>query len=215
MRKYLNRGNEKIRNGLAQKEYLEKLIVSVKDEIREINKILERNKLMQSIAVYDNFPPSKKKFVSPLLLNDEDFAMWWKTVTFEPFDKWPEELKYPTKHGEMVRTKSEAIIADAYFDLGIPYRYECPVKLFGGEVRHPDFTVLDVSKRKVIYHEHLGMLDDSGYRRNTMQKLDLYRKSGIYVGKNLILTHETAASPLNIRVFKQNLIEMFELDKNR
>ena len=74
-----------------------------------------------------------------------------------------------------------------------------------------DFILLDKKKRKEIYHEHLGLLDDSGYRRDNMQKLDLYRRSGIYVGKNLILTHEGAGSPLNIRDIRASVKEMFAL----
>ena len=53
------------------------------------------------------------------------------------------------------------------------------------------------------------MLDDARYRTDNVQKLDLYRRNGIYVGKNLILTFEVAGSPLNIRSFKQNMKEMF------
>lgn len=214
-KKYLSRKEEHLKSQLVYKEYLKILIASSKDEMEEIDEILSRGKLFQANTVYEDMHPCKRALLKPLLMNDDDFVKWWENEPFDPYDKWPEDLKYPTKHGEMVRTKSEAIIADAYYELGIPYRYECPVKLYGGEVRHPDFTLLDAGKRKVIYHEHLGMLDDSGYRKDTMQKLDLYRRSGIFVGKNLILTHEASGSPFNIRVFKQNLLEMFELEKGR
>ena len=210
-KRYIPKANQDIRNGLAQREYLGKMIKKAELELQDINFILSRERLFQAEEIHSQFHPSKKHIVIPMLMNDEEFALWWENNPFESYDKWPEELKYPTKRGEMVRTKSEAMIADCYYELGIPYRYECAVKLYKGEVRHPDFTLLDKSKRKVFYHEHLGLLDDSGYRRENMQKLDLYRQSGIFVGKNLILTHEVAGSPLNIRVFKQNMKELFEI----
>ncbi len=210
-KRYIGREEQALRNGLVQREYLDLMIKKAKQELQEIDGVLERERLFQADEVYSGLHPAKKLIVLPMLMNDNEFAQWWETRPFEAYDKWPEELKYPTKRGEMVRTKSEAMIADCYFELGIPYRYECALTLSGGEIRHPDFTLLDKNKRKVIYHEHLGMLDDSGYRRENMQKLDLYRRSGIFVGKNLILTHETAGSPLNIRVFKQNTKELFGL----
>lgn len=210
-KRYLSSRDSRLIDDLAQRDYLMNLLSAAKEELMDIDYVLSKRNLFRTDDIHAQLHDAKRARVKPVLINDEEFAEWWRQQPFPPYDKYPEELKYPTKRGEMVRTKSEAILADAYYDLGIPYRYECPVKLCNGEVRHPDFTLLDASKRKVIYHEHLGMLDDSGYRRDNMQKLDLYRKSGIYVGNNLILTHETAGSPLNIRVFKQNLKEMFEL----
>ena len=66
----------------------------------------------------------------------------------------PEHLKYSTEKGELVRSKSELLIADMYYSLGIPYKYEAGVKLRGGIVRYPDFTLLRVRDRKEFYHEH-------------------------------------------------------------
>lgn len=208
-RKYLNQKNEKCKNGLAQREYLTRLLKFAKAELKDIDRILEAKHLLRADEIYSHLHPNKKALVIPMLMDDEEFAKWWESRPFEAYDKWPEELKYSTKRGELVRTKSEAMIADAYYDLGIPYRYECPVRLSDGKVRHPDFTLLHKSERKVIYHEHFGMLDDARYRTDNVQKLDLYRRNGIYVGKNLILTFEVAGSPLNIRLFKQNMKEMF------
>ena len=40
--------------------------------------------------------------------------------------------------------------------LSIPYKYECPLQLSNGMIIYPDFTVLDVKRRKVWYWEHRG-----------------------------------------------------------
>lgn len=37
------------------------------------------------------------------------------------------------------------------------------------------------------------------YVENSMRKLDLYEKNEYLLGKNLIITRETVASPLNIQ----------------
>ena len=46
-------------------------------------------------------------------------------------------------------------------------------------------------------------------RLKTMEKMDLYRASGIYPGKNLIFTYETEHNPLDIKGMRKMLIEMF------
>jgi AAA domain/UvrD-like helicase C-terminal domain len=64
---------------------------------------------------------------------------------------------------DLVRSKSEVIVADALHDLGLPYRYEAPLAFPGELPRHPDFTIHQPGSRPV-YWEHLGMLDLAGYR---------------------------------------------------
>lgn len=43
-----------------------------------------------------------------------------------------------------------------------------------------------------------------------MLKLEEYRKSGIYLGKNLIITHEGEGCYLNIREVKKMVKEMIK-----
>ncbi|WP_026521189.1 hypothetical protein [Butyrivibrio sp. VCB2001] len=100
-------------------------------------------------------------------------------------------------------------MADMYYDLGIPYRYECKLVLKDGRAKYPDFTLLDVKRRRVIYHEHLGILEDDEYRAKNFIKLNDYSKSGIYFGKNLLMTFETEYCPLNIKDIRENVMEMF------
>ena len=42
-----------------------------------------------------------------------------------------------------------------------------------------------------------------------MEKMDLYRASGIYPGKNLIFTYETDDHPLDIKGMRKMLEELF------
>ena len=48
-------------------------------------------------------------------------------------------------------------------------------------------------------------MDDEDYRKENMYKLDLYRANGIYPGKNLIFTYETADNPLDINGIRRML----------
>ena len=180
-------------------------------ELAGINRLIKYNQSYLPENTVNKLNRNKRGYVDPYIIDDATFAENWQKENFITNDYHPEEKKYPTKNGEMVRSKSEAMLADMYYDLGIPYRYEAELVLKDGRAKYPDFTLLDVKRRKVIYHEHMGLLDDEEYRANNLIKLNNYRKSGIYFGKNLIMTFETEYCPLNIREIKTSVIEMFDI----
>ena len=73
---------------------------------------------------------------------------------------------------------------------------------------YPDFTVLNVKKRKEYYWEHFGMMDDPSYAEKVLQKLSTYEQNGIFPGEQLIITFETRKNPLNQKQIS-NLIEHY------
>ena len=99
-----------------------------------------------------------------------------------------------THRGELVRSKSEVIVANALDAERIEYTYEQLLDLADGrgEVL-PDFTVEDEATGETWYVEHAGMLDDDRYRHRWEIKLGRYRKAGILPeeeGGNLVITTE-------------------------
>lgn len=89
-----------------------------------------------------------------------------------------EKLIYLTENGDLVRSKSEWIIADKLKAAGINYQYEQPIVL-DGVVRLPDFTIRDEDAGTVWYWEHNGMLADDEYRKRWERKEIAYRKAQI------------------------------------
>lgn len=88
---------------------------------------------------------------------------------------------------------------------GIPYRYEKPIALLDWNktvICRPDFTVMNKRTGKIFLYEHLGRMDDEDYVSANMRKLDLYEKNNYLLGENLIVTHETSKSPLNVKVLE-------------
>ena len=106
--------------------------------------------------------------------------------------------------GERMRSKSEVIIAERLYANGIPYRYECPLKA-GKRIIHPDFSILRLSDRKVIYHEHCGRMDNPVYVEDMVQRINDYNSEGILQGDRLFFSFETSDKPLDTRVI-DNLI---------
>ena len=89
-----------------------------------------------------------------------------------------EYLIHRTARGEMVRSKSEVIIADHLANNGIEYGYEQPLTI-EGVTKYPDFTIEDVESGQTFYWEHCGMLHLLSYRRRWEAKLGWYRAHGI------------------------------------
>lgn len=78
-----------------------------------------------------------------------------------------------------------------------------PVELrdWGNKVTiRPDFTVMNIRTGEVYLYEHFGMMDDIDYVDKNVKKLELYEKNGYLLGNNLVITHETSESPLNIGI---------------
>ena len=80
---------------------------------------------------------------------------------------------------DLVRSKSEVIVADALHDLGLPYLYEAPLAFPGDFPRHPDFTIHRPESR-AVYWEHLGMLDLAGYRADWEARKAWYASHEIF-----------------------------------
>lgn len=81
-------------------------------------------------------------------------------------------------NGELMRSKSEVIVANTLRHLGVPYSYEQLLKMEDGSIREPDFTIRRPGQQP-LYWEHLGMLDLAGYRADWEAKLAWYSAHGI------------------------------------
>ena len=74
--------------------------------------------------------------------------------------------------GDMLRSKSEVIIANLLHERDIPFRYEQPLFAGDGTLRLPDFTI---TWRGVTYYwEHLGLLEQTKYAEEWKRKQAWY-----------------------------------------
>lgn len=89
-----------------------------------------------------------------------------------------QNLIYRTQRGELVRSKTEWIIADKLAGAGITYHYELPLDM-GGVTRYPDFTIKDDDSGITMYWEHLGLLNSDQYVERWRRKEAAYRSLGI------------------------------------
>ena len=94
---------------------------------------------------------------------------------------------YKTESGDWVRSKSEVIISNILFRLGIKNIYE--EKLYYNDTQwiEPDFTI--EINGTTWYWEHLGLLGDDEYDERWAEKKEIYKALKI---KTLIITKESA-----------------------
>jgi hypothetical protein len=101
------------------------------------------------------------------------------------FAPLPEQLSYLPGYYEeykviatledfFVRSKSEALIANALHSSGLDFYYERPLFAPDGTMYLPDFTV--IYQGNEYYWEHWGLLDRSRYKAHTEQKIKWYKK---------------------------------------
>lgn len=208
--RYIRKGEMELARRLAQRDYDVQLLEKVHNRRCAIDKFLSEYKKTNLANIYDNTNKYRKELISPLVISDEEFVRKWLAVEYPRMGFADDAPEYISERGERVRSKSEKIIADKLYSMGIPYRYEYPITLEGNIRKCPDFTILKMPEREEVYLEHLGMLDKADYLEDAIYKWNLYEKNGIYLGVNLFITHETGRYPLNTRVLDGMLKAIFQ-----
>lgn len=81
---------------------------------------------------------------------------------------------FQTVTGELVRSKSEMLLANEFTRLGILYEYEQPAENVSNAL--PDFILSDYGN---VIVEHLGLMNDAEYVRRWHEKAKKYEAEGI------------------------------------
>lgn len=193
---------------LVQKSYLNDVLYASKKECSFLEQILNNYPKTQMEDIYDTLSDERKRLVKPIITPIEQFVKEWEETPYKRKPIGDDVPVYMTLKGERVRSKSEQFIADRLFLNGIPYKYECPLKV-GNKVIHPDFTILRRSDRKIVYHEHLGRLDETKYTKLALPRITDYILNGFELGDKLFLSLESSESPLDIRVIDRMIEEHY------
>ncbi|MBO4679012.1 MAG: hypothetical protein J5626_05020 [Lachnospiraceae bacterium] len=189
-REYLPKKEKKTAQILAEKRIAQLRLYAIQKELRAINlymKHLPNEKELIDLA--------KRESLFAELLDLRDFESWDKQQ-FRRNMAFPENLRFPSPSGHLLRSKSECLIDMELFHKKIPFRYECELDL-NGNILYPDFTFFNERTGDYKYWEHFGMMDDYRYRKKAMEKIDLYIANGLIPGEDVIFTYETISAPLS------------------
>jgi hypothetical protein len=123
-----------------------------------------------------------------------------------------------SQNEELMRSKSEVIVANTLRGLGVAYEYELKLEMSDGTVREPDFTI-ERPGEPTMYWEHLGMLDLHGYRADWEAKLEWYREHGIAPWEEgggpagvLVWSSEAAGGHIDSHAIEQFARRVLELE---
>ncbi len=162
-----------------QEEEYAKLVNTMRYRAQELRNVKKQLKLLQNCLNVLKIDPEKEK----------NYSKAAKQKVVNPVKvPYAQNRRQPTLKGDLVRSKSEALLADLLYYHGIEYEYEKELVL-NGQVIHPDFTI-QLPGGRVLYWEHLGMLGDPSYDRNWSYKSRIYAEKGISEGNGLIITRD-------------------------
>ncbi len=196
--RYISKKEQGTIRKLLQKSYDEKALKLVEQEIQGIEKLLRNaaNYPENIKDIYNTYPERARAEITFLDIPDDEYARRWDSLSYEKKPIAQGISLFITDKGDQVRSKTELNIANELYKRGIPYKYECPLQLQGELTIYPDFTILDMHKRKMVYWEHRGMMDDKDYARRAVKRLKEYHLNNIFLGDNLIITEEVSSIPL-------------------
>lgn len=117
---------------------------------------------------------------------------------------YPDRLIFRNLRGEYFRSKSEVLISEILYAMGIPYHYEKHLTI-DGETKYPDFTILRGSSEKDKYIEYFGMMDKDDYFLHNKEKINWYLNHQIIPGDRILFFYENSKSGLDTILVRKQL----------
>lgn len=198
---YIPKSDREYAEALAKKKYLTLKLNDLMNERNAIQFYLQPDPHSESTSQANQAnqllsDPRYKHLLSPYFQVTDHELSAWVASPVEHNPKYPEQLSHNSISGNIVRSKSEAIIDMALYMNQIPFRYEAQLVL--SEIPlYPDFTILHPRTKKIFYWEHFGMMDVEKYAKSACTKISLYVSNGILPSIQLITTFETKDYPLS------------------
>ena len=203
--------NSALATELANKQYYISLKQAITNNLNQLKGFVGKYQGNIEDEIYDSLAEERKRLVSPLQISIKEQVKSWEAEDYEKNNNYPENLRYETEQGDIVRSKSEVIIANILYKhrKDILYKYEKPLLLMIGGLEkfiYPDFTIINIHTGKIVYWEHAGLMDDAHYANEFVRKMNSYISNGLILGIDVIVTYETQGNPLDIGIVKK-LIE--------
>ncbi|SHI87335.1 hypothetical protein [Pseudobutyrivibrio xylanivorans] len=202
---YIPSRNNNYAKELVQRDYYNKLMDKLQEQKSILEKFIKRYEENPIDAVYEKFCKGRQILIEPLRPIEQEFVNQW--LDEHPGNQNPFEKRgtYLTNRGEYVRSKSEKILADLFYQMGIPYQYEASYVLYNGKICYPDFILLNKRDRKIFYWEHFGLASDKDYAETNLEKLLKYEKSELVLGDNLIVSFESNGISFDVKLIEEKI----------
>ncbi len=204
---YIPKKNRNFAEQLAIKKYLSLLLEDLENELLASQFYL-RHRSPTSKAEQLLTSPEYQKLLTPYFTPKSLELTAWMNASYEQNPLHPEHCIHQSISGNLLRSKSEAMIDTLLHLNQIPFRYECALHL-GETTLFPDFTICHPRTHKLYYWEHFGLMDSSAYAQNAYSKLQLYTTHNIILSIQLITTYETKEHPLPSKTVENMISQYF------
>ena len=216
-RRYITNENMSLAKSLAKKYYYITLKKVIQKRLKVLRRLIQDYPAQEIEAIYDEMSNERKLLIEPIEMTVKEKVKQWENEIYEKNTMYSDNLRYETEQGELVRSKSEVIIANILFQHreDILYKYERPLQIIvNGKEKtiYPDFTILNLHTGKMIYWEHAGLLDDPFYAGEFVRKINGYIANDLLPGRDMLLTFETQSNALDIGMVKKMVSEMVEIE---
>lgn len=200
----ISKKNRPLAEQLAYRKYLTIRVKELEEEIKAIDVYLTHPSpyVGKSASLLSN-PPYSDLLSTHLKPSSQELSEWVE-MPYHTNEAYPENLKFQSPSGHLLRSKSELLIDMTLFQHKLPFRYECELRL-GDVIFYPDFTIRHPATLNTFYWEHFGMMDQPFYAQKACEKLQLYCQNGIIPDINLITTFETRKNPLTLQTIHQKI----------
>jgi len=212
---HINKKILPLAQALAQKLYYSKVKGFLHHNLKILTQMQSSYHPQHLEEEYNLLPKEIQNLIVPLQETPEMRIQKWNAEIYEPNPAKPEHLRYETEQGELVRSKSEMIIANLLYQHRdtILYKYERPLQVVtDGKPRtiYPDFTILNIHTEKITYLEHAGMMDTPKYANDHVRKINTYMENNILPGLDVLFTYESEMCPLELKILKKTIAILLE-----
>ncbi|MDD6797236.1 MAG: hypothetical protein PUE71_02995 [Clostridia bacterium] len=206
---YIKKNQMNLAKSLAQKGYFLDVRSVLKEQLHLLHNFIGKYDEKGIDQIYSELPEERKILIEPVSVGLKEKMDAWNSEIYEPYLAFPDNMIYETEQGEMVRSKSELIIANVLYQYrnDIEYKYERPLELKTKDgnsiIVHPDFTIINKHTGRIYYYEHAGRMDEPKYASEFVKKMNMYLNNDILQERDLIVTYETYSMPLDISCVKK------------
>lgn len=205
---YLSKKNLNEIKRLAQKSYEKKVISKIQRQIKLIKSTIKKLETYNIEKVYERASNERKKFILPVTFPKELIKEKWEQIKYTKKEFWNNTTEFITSKNERVRSKSELIIAEALLKNNILYHYEYPIKI-NNAAFYPDFCCYNINKRKTIFWEHFGMMDNLEYLNKAIEKIKFYQENNFQIGTDVVFTMESSSVPISSKQIEKVINQYF------
>lgn len=206
---YISKSNREYAADLALRKYYQTLkedLLGRAAAIRRLQRTVEHGcSHAEQLMAQKNFA----ELVEPRISTGEEEMRAWAAQDYVRNMDHPEYLKVPTEGGIMVRSKSEALIANMLTERGLAFRYENQTSV-GTRTVYPDFTIWHPERGNLVIWEHFGMIGMQAYQSQIQARIDNYIANGYLTYKNFITTYESSEDPFDTEFASKIIRMMFD-----